>query len=153
MRLKQTNSQLTDASEDGPEATLYVLGGAQVGASIVRRLQAGSRPVRYVDETCDTETAPCVRGDPSDVGVLKEAGVSEASTVVVATARDRRNLLIAQLVRSHLGVSDVLVLVNDPDRADVVAAAGHVPTCATAAVSDAVVDDLETMELRLDQRA
>jgi trk system potassium uptake protein TrkA len=136
---------LTGIETGGPpdEQAVLVLGGEQVGESIAQRLQADGYSVGLVDETLDSEVVPTNTGDPSDVRVLAEAGAARASAVVVATPRDSRNLLIAQLVRAHFDVTDVLVLVNSPDRSDLVADVGHEPVCATTALSEAVAADLE----------
>jgi trk system potassium uptake protein TrkA len=137
MSLKRFTSDETGKSE------CYVLGGKGVGQSVARTLRAQGRTVSVIDESHHESTIPGERGDPTDVGVLEDAGVPDASTVVVATPRDSRNLLIAQLVRTHFGISDILVLVNDPDRCDLVAQAGHDPICAGTVVSDAIVDSVE----------
>ena len=132
------------------ELAVLVLGGEHLGESIVRRLQADGHSVGLVDEGHDSEVVPTNAGDPGDVRVLAEAGAADASVVVVATPRDSRNLLIAQLVRAHFGATDVFVLVNDPDRSDIVADVGHEPVCATTALSKAVVSDLEPAVSELD---
>ena len=153
MKLKPIKIATGEASNEDSEATYYVLGGTHVGESVARRLHAAGHSVRFVDETCDSAEIPGIRGDPADIRVLKDAGISDTSTVVVATPRDTRNLLIAQLVRTHFDASEVLVLVNHPDRYDLVAEAGHEPACATTALSDAVVDGLESTGLELDHIA
>jgi trk system potassium uptake protein TrkA len=120
----------------------YVLGGAHVGASIARRLRASGHSVTIVDETYEAGSVPGIRGDPSDLDVLRAAGLSGVSTVVVALPRDSQCLLVAQLVRTTFDVSEVLVLVNTPEGRDLVHAAGHESICATTTLSDAVVDTL-----------
>ncbi|MFC6737438.1 NAD-binding protein, partial [Halolamina salina] len=74
----------------------------------------------------------------TDSAALREAGIPAASTVVVATRSDRRNLLLAQSIRVRFDTPRVIVLVNSPDRVDPFADAGHEVVCATSAVSTAV---------------
>lgn len=133
-----------ESSNEETEAEYYILGGEHLGASLARRLQADGHPVNLVDETYDPDKIPGLQGNPESVRVLEDAGVSDASTVVVATPQDRRNLLIAQLVRAHLDVPNTIVLVNNPDRYDLIADAGHEPICATTVLSNALVDTLNT---------
>ena len=140
MRLKPTLFAESNAASEDVIADCYVLGGGRVAAFVARRLRSEGRTVSVVDEAHDPSEAPGVRGDPTDVATLNEAGVSEASTVIVATPSDNRNLLVAQLVRAYFDVPELLVLVNAPDRCDVLAAAGHRPVCATTALSEALVD-------------
>jgi len=120
--------------------TYCVLGGGHLGAAIVRRLREDGHTVVLVDESNELSETPVLRGDPTDVRVLEEAEVAAASTVIVATESDSRNLLIAQLVRVHFDVPEIVVVANVPERLDLIAEAGHEPVCATSALSDVVVD-------------
>lgn len=132
-------------NEENSEADYYVLGGGRVGAAIVRRLREDGYAATLVDETHGSaEDGFC--GNPTDVGLLEEAGLSADSAVVAATSNDGRNLLIAQLVRTHFDVERVVVLVNDPDRSDLVSGAGHETACATTALTAAVVDGLGELQ-------
>lgn len=152
MRLKP-NQFLGDESSSEEEPEYCVLGGEHLGAEIARRLQAEGHSVSLVDERHDPAAVPGVQGRPEDARVLEDAGVPEASMVIVATSQDSRNLLIAQIVKVRFGVSEVLVLVNTPDQYDLVAEAGHEPICATTVLSDTVVDELESTEPGLNYTA
>ncbi|ELZ92651.1 NAD-binding protein [Haloferax sulfurifontis] len=125
------DERLTDCKQ----SIYYVLGGRHLGSAIARHLQAAGRAVYVIDEFHERSEIDGVRGDPADVRTLEAAGVAAASTVVVATASDSRNLLIAQLVRARFDVERVVVLVNTPDRFEMFADAGHKPVCATSVLS------------------
>ena len=143
MKLK-TNRGAKDESFGGDaEREYYVLGGGHVGASVARRLHADGHSVTVVDETHDSDEIPGFRSDPGTVQALEEAGVTDTSTVVVARSCDSRNLLTAQLVSAHFDVSDVVVLVNVPDRCVIFEEVGHEPVCATTTLSDGLVGSLE----------
>ena len=75
-------------------------------------------------------------GDPATIDALVDAGVATASTVIVATRSDRRNLLIAQLVRARFDVPEIITFVNDPDRVPLFAEAGHEPFCVATAIAE-----------------
>ncbi|WP_255150058.1 NAD-binding protein [Halorarius halobius] len=124
------------------DAEYLVLGGGHLGAAIAGLLHADGRSVRLVDETHDSTDVPGVQGRPDDPSVLDRVGVSDTSRVVVATPRDSRNLLIAQLVKTRFGVLETFVVVNAPERRAVVAEAGHRPVCVTRALSETVVGQL-----------
>lgn len=127
---------------DGDAAEYYVLGGGHLGKAVAERIQADGYAVSLVDESHDSSDLPGLQGNPADIRTLAEAGLSGAPTVIVATPLDRQNLLIAQLVRAHFDVHRVIVLVNAPERFDLLAETGHELVCATSAVSDALVDNL-----------
>jgi trk system potassium uptake protein TrkA len=71
---------------------------------------------------------------------LAAAGL-EADAAVVATDRDRTNLLVAQQLKTAAGVEQLIVRVNDPERADVFAAVG-VETVSLADLMLPAVDSL-----------
>jgi trk system potassium uptake protein TrkA len=95
-----------------------------------------------VSESYESPESSGLRGDPTDVLALEAAGVADASTVVVATRSDRRNLLIAQLVRTRFDVPRVVVLVNVPERLEPLAEAGHEPVCVTSALADVLTESV-----------
>jgi len=141
MKLKPNLS--TRSEQTGREAAeLFVLGGEHVGAAVARRLRAHGHDVALVDAVHEPSDIPVQQGNPADVRTLGEAGVSSASTVVVATPCDSRNLLVAQLARAHFDVSRVVVLASVPDRCELLTAAGHEPVCATTALSTEIVDKI-----------
>jgi trk system potassium uptake protein TrkA len=122
------------------DPTVCVVGSDAVGGAVARRLRAAGNDVRVVGEAIDPSAPPDHPGDPTDVRLLADAGLDDETTVVVATSSDRRNLLIAQLVRAHFDVSRTVVLVNEPTRRDALEAAGHEPVCVSSTLSDAVLE-------------
>jgi trk system potassium uptake protein TrkA len=139
-------NRTTGGSSANDPPSVCVLGGGQLGVAVARRLRENGDTVTLVDELAPQEHAglpetAVVHGDPSDTDVLEDAGLDHAETVVVATRTDSRNLLIAQLVNANFD-ADVVVLTNTPDRLDPIAQAGHEPVCATAVLSDALVNNV-----------
>lgn len=118
----------------------YVLGGGSLGAAVANRLRENGVAVTHVDEDADGEDA--VNLDPTRLLTLETAKLAGATSVIVAGRSDRRNLLIAQLVRTHFGVERIVVLTNDPDRYDLIDEAGHDPVCATTVLSTALVESV-----------
>jgi len=124
------------------DAPNYVLGDDHVGIAVAEQLRTDGRKVATVNGSHKSDDIPGFVGDPSATELLSEAGVGAASTVLVATRTDRRNLLIAQLVRTRFDVPRVVVFVNDPERLSLFTAAGHEPFCVTTALSEAVGEAL-----------
>jgi trk system potassium uptake protein TrkA len=143
MNIKPTeHSTGTTVTEDA-DGDWFVLGGEHLGAAIARRLQIQGIEVTLVDESHDSREIPGVQGDPENMDLLSAAGRADASKVIVATEKDTKNLLISQLVDTTFDVDDILVLVNIPERNDLVEASGHEPICTTSALSEAVVGTIE----------
>ena len=124
------------------ETTHYVLGGDHIGSAIARQLQTDGHRVALIDESYESDEVPGFSGNPAEFGILSESGVDTASTVVVATRSDPRNLLIAQLLRARFDVSRVVAFVDNPDRLPLFAEAGHEPFCVTTALSNSLVENL-----------
>lgn len=142
MKSTPNRAKRSGRPEEATNAEQYVLGGGDVGKGVAERLNSGGYAVAFVDESYDSSEFPGQQGDPADLQTLEEAGLADASTVIVAARRDRRNLLIAQLVSAHFDVPRTLVLANTPERSDLLVEAGHETVCATSALSDAVVGNL-----------
>ena len=137
------NPKPTETGEPPPDpadADVYVLGDGAVGAAVSRRFREDGRSVTLVDGSSEPVDATARRRDTIDLAALDDAGLDEASTVIVATSSDSRNLLAAQLIRSRFDVERVLVVANDPERVDAFVDAGHDPFCSTTSLADAIVD-------------
>ncbi|AZH26940.1 NAD(P)-binding protein [Haloplanus aerogenes] len=145
MRLQSILTTRAESTASGAGHEYFVLGGGHVGTSVARHLRTAGHAVTVVDEAHDPADEPGIRGDPTDHRTLDAAGITDAATVVVAMPQDGLSLLVAQLVRTRFGVTDVRILVRTPDRCDVVADAGHEAICVTTVLSDAVVAKLETL--------
>jgi Trk K+ transport system NAD-binding subunit len=144
MRLRSNLHQKAETSAEGVDTDYYVLGDSHLGTEIASRLDALGHAVSVVRLDPDVDDAPSLEGDPPLADVLFDAGVTETSTVVVATPDDGRNLLVAQLVRTRFDVTSVFIVVHTPERSDLVADAGHEPICATTLLADGVVADVRS---------
>ena len=147
---KRNRGNPPSTDRDDPHS-IAVFGGGEEGRTIAERLAESDGGVSFYDEnpavlrrTDDAVTTGQVVLD--DVDSLACTGAAEASVVVVAGRTDRRNLLMAQLLRTTIGVEDVVFRVNDPVNADAfatigletVAAADDVPAEMCAAVDRTV---------------
>ena len=132
-----------------------VLGGGPIGLEFATELAAQNQPVVIVD------------GEPT-VSRAREAGLTahestletatlpadrSASTVVVATASDARNLLLATAARRAFDADRVVALVNDPDRRAAFDDAGIETVCVSRAVARATADSVAVEESTLTDRA
>jgi trk system potassium uptake protein TrkA len=130
-----------DGSRGKPtEADHYVLGGGSLGLTVAQLLREEGHTVTLVDETVESTDCPTVEASPTDLAALRAAGVTDASTVIVAARSDRRNLLVAQLVRTQFDGPRVIVLANAVDRVDAFADAGHETVCVMSALGAAVAE-------------
>ncbi|WP_327050460.1 NAD-binding protein [Halomicrococcus gelatinilyticus] len=125
-----------------------VLGGGPIGLEFATELAAQNQPVAIVD------------GEPT-VSRAREAGLTahestletatlpadrSASTVVVATASDARNLLLATAARRASDADRVVALVNDPDRRAAFDDAGIETVCVSRTVARATADSVAVEE-------
>ena len=125
----------TDGVEGREPADYCVLSDGSVGDGIADRLRADGHDVQSLDVGLPVD-------DASEPQSTVAVGLDEASTVVVATRLDGRNLLLAQQAETRFDIDRVLVLVHDPPQLGSFEAAGHEPVCATTAPPEAVIDGL-----------
>jgi len=105
------------AATVGDRPTVVIVGD-QISAGMADRLAADFE-IRVLSGddaavgTARSRGVEAISGDITDGGFLREHSTG-ASAVVVATKRDRTNLLITQLFRATVPVDRLLVRLNDP---------------------------------------
>lgn len=116
--------------ESGPPTTEFdddhsiaVFGGGREGSTIATRLAEAGASVSFFDEspTVLQQTADAVDTGQvvlDDANSLACTNADDASIVVVAGRTDRRNFLLAQLLRTSVGVQDIVFRVNQPANAN-----------------------------------
>ena len=121
--MSNRNSRKPTRTNRDDSHAIAVFGGGAEGRSIAERLAESDREVFFYDEapavlrrTNDAVTTGQVM--LNDVDSLACTAATEASVVVVAGQTDRRNLLLAQLLRTTIGVTDVVIRVNETANAD-----------------------------------
>ncbi|KTG09642.1 hypothetical protein AUR64_08330 [Haloprofundus marisrubri] len=125
-------------------STALVVGGGHVGTLLAQQLRNRGVDVRYVDD--DAETVIRVRSGGTrateatltDARSLREAAGEDVTLAVAASPRDSVNLLVAQLLRTQVGVRTVVVLVNDPRNHEVFETSGIETVCASSVLADAL---------------
>jgi len=86
---------------------VIVCGLGKTGMQIVRHLHAQGTKVVVVDRaddtadaaTCERDGVPVIKGDATNINVLRAAGIERARTVIVCTGDDAINMDVALLVR------------------------------------------------------
>jgi len=136
--------RMTDALS-GPESVL-VVGSTQETRALAEHLAEGYAVTFVTDRTDLVEQADdriVAREVPlSDGGALGELDLS-ADAAVVAAARDRTNLFVAQILEARGEVDRVVVRVNDPDRRELFSALGAETVCPTDVLAPAFESALE----------
>ena len=104
---------------------LIVIGCGRVGSTIAKRFASEGWDVTAVDEKesalsrlGEHWSGGFVVGHGMDTQVLREAGIEEADSVVVATDGDNTNLVIGQVAQKRFGIECTVVRILDPARAD-----------------------------------
>jgi len=115
--------QIADVLEVIPMRTIIV-GGGRVGRALATRLENRGENVIIIDknaevvESLQKDDFTARQGNGADTDDLKRAEITEAKTVVAATADDNVNLLVAQLAKTRFGVERVVARVNNPGNVD-----------------------------------
>lgn len=111
---------------------VIIIGGGNIGVFIAKGLEKlGSMKIRMVERNRkraehaaeELERTIVLEGDGLDRGILREAGIAEAETVVAVTDNDQVNIL-ASVVAKREGARRAMALVNDQDYGPISEAVG-----------------------------
>ena len=127
-----------------------IVGCGRVGSSIARSMLAEGHEVSVLDE--DPEAIAMLEQDPGqtwedkggsftvgtalEIDALLEAGIDKADAFVASTDGDNTNLVIAQIAQKRFEVTNVVVRVLDPGRAQWYAEQGLRTVCPTQTAID-----------------
>jgi Trk K+ transport system NAD-binding subunit len=119
-----------------------VLGGGPTGLEIAAELATGGRPVTYLDGAAMAKRArkAGLIAHESTLETEAQAIDHAASTVVVATGSDARNLRLAATAPRVFGAERVVALVNDPTRVRAFDHADIETVCVSRTVARAASD-------------
>ena len=130
---------------------LIVIGCGRVGSTIAKRFASEGWEVTAVDEKetalnrlGEDWTGGFIVGHGMDTAVLREAGVEDADSVVVATDGDNTNLVIGQVAQKRFGIECTVVRILDPARADFYRQRGMRTICPTSTAIDALTEAVRT---------
>jgi trk system potassium uptake protein TrkA len=137
---------------------LIVIGCGRVGSTIAKRFAAEGWDVTAVDEKesalnrlGEDWTGGFIVGHGMDTGVLREAGIEEADSVVVATDGDNTNLIIGQVAQKRFGIECTVVRILDPARAQFYAERGLRTICPTSTAIDGLTEAVRSCSLPVAQ--
>jgi trk system potassium uptake protein len=130
---------------------LIVIGCGRVGSTIAKRFASEGWDVTAVDEKesalnrlGEDWTGGFIVGHGMDMEVLREAGIEDADSVVVATDGDNTNLVIGQVAQKRFGIECTVVRILDPARADFYRDRGLRTICPTSTAIDALTEAVRT---------
>lgn len=126
---------------------IVIIGGGVVGQTLAERLDTAYNEIQFIDEDEHVIEQATERGVASiAVDDIREdvsidiMDVSLTTIIVVATARDRVNLLLAQQTRQRFDVGQIIVRVNEAQNHAVFAELGLDTVHATPVLAEALAD-------------
>ena len=133
---------------------LIVIGCGRVGSTIAKRFAAEGWDVTAVDENesalnrlGEDWTGGFIVGHGMDTEILREAGIEDADSVVVATDGDNTNLIIGQVAQKRFGIDCTVVRILDPARADFYRERGMRTICPTSTAIDALTEAVRSCDI------
>ena len=130
---------------------LIVIGCGRVGSTIAKRFASEGWEVTAIDEKesalnrlGEHWAGGFIVGHGMDTAILREAGIEEADSVVVATDGDNTNLIIGQVAQKRFGIDCTVVRILDPARAEFYSARGLRTVCPTSTAIDALTEAVRT---------
>jgi len=121
---------LLTQSRTGGLPRVVVFGAGSTGRSLASRLESNGAIVTLVDrdleiaEGLEERGLTVIPGEGVDPGVLRRAGIEEASTFVAVTSDDDANLNACRAVLGTFDVPNVVARLNDADRMEEFSSSG-----------------------------
>lgn len=105
------------------ENYIIIIGCGRLGANLANTLSDGGGNVLIIDKNKDSfrKLSPSfgglsVIGDATDIDVMQEAQISNASAVIAVTNNDNANIMVAQIAREMFNIKRVIARLYDPER-------------------------------------
>ncbi|MGC6176935.1 potassium channel family protein [Lacrimispora sp. 38-1] len=100
-----------------------IIGCGRLGANLANTLSDSGEDVLIIDKNKDSfrKLSPAfggltLNGDATDLDVLQEAQISNATAVIAVTNNDNANILVAQIAREIFHIERVIARLYDPER-------------------------------------
>ncbi|MDK2966278.1 MULTISPECIES: TrkA family potassium uptake protein [Lacrimispora] len=100
-----------------------IIGCGRLGANLANTLSDNGEDVLIIDKNREAfrKLSPAfgglsLQGDATDLDVLQEAQIGNASAVVAVTNHDNANILTAQIAREMFHIERVIARLYDPER-------------------------------------
>ena len=100
-----------------------IIGCGRLGANLANTLSDNGEDVLNIDKNREAfrKLSPAfgglsLQGDATDLDVLQEAQIGNASAVVAVTNHDNANILTAQIAREMFHIERVIARLYDPER-------------------------------------
>jgi trk system potassium uptake protein TrkA len=131
-----------------PDDYVIIIGCGRLGANLANTLSENGNNVLIIDKnkTSFRKLAPSfggmqVEGDGTDLSVLYEAQITDASAIVAVTNYDNTNIMAAQMAKEIFHIDTVIARLYDQDRECVYQEFG-IDTICPAVLSSKEIDKL-----------
>jgi len=100
---------------------IIIAGAGDIGKSLVNILAAKGNEVTLIESdkdraerSAEITDALVLQGEPTDMKILKDAGIEKADAVVSLTKDDKSNLMISEIAKS-MDIGTIIARVSDPE--------------------------------------
>lgn len=100
-----------------------IIGCGRLGANLANTLSDNGEDVLIIDKNKEAfrKLSPAygglsLSGDATDLDILQEAQINNATTVIAVTNNDNANILVAQVAREIFHIERVIARLYDPER-------------------------------------
>lgn len=100
-----------------------IVGCGRLGANIANNLSEEGKDVVIIDNNSDSfrKLSPSfggmeLKGDATEMFVLNEADIRNATSVIAVTNHDNTNIMVAQIAKEMFHIDNVIARLYDPDR-------------------------------------
>lgn len=105
------------------EECTIIVGCGRLGANLANTLSDRGEDVIIIDSNSDSFrklsqsfSGIFINGDATDLGVLSEAQIENATAVITVTNNDNTNIMVAQIAKKLYNIQHVIARLYDPER-------------------------------------
>lgn len=99
---------------------VLIIGGGEIGRTLINILSSKDYEVILIEkdeaiakEIAEKSDVTVVKGDGTEMSILKDAGIETADSVIAVTDDDKTNLMISEIAKSH-NTKKIISRVNEP---------------------------------------
>lgn len=139
------------------ENFIIIIGCGRLGANLANTLSDGGGNVLIIDKNKDSFRklshsfgGLSIIGDATDIDIMQEAQIGNASAVIAVTNNDNANIMVAQIAREMFHTKRVIARLYDPEREHVYHEFGIETICPTVLSAKEIDKILSQNDLQKD---
>lgn len=129
---------------------VVVIGCGKIGVKFAKKMSSLNNDVTIIDKEKELTKkiskefdGRVINGLEFDKTVLESANVKEADCIVVSTASDNTNIMVAQVLNKIFGVKNIIICLQNPSLAKIYEDSSFKIICPTNIITDKIIEIMD----------